>query len=151
MYKLLFLATIIFIFSCKSDVKVRNGHKNNGHDSTDIVQMDSTDTIKVISDYSLDGVDPKLRAEFKASLAKIEQQHGIQWDFCTCVVKNDSINKVFQQANLPDGQFDRLSNRFDVIDEKCKAFLRQNPNQTPDDRAKHEKKVRDCLSSARQK
>ena len=48
---------------------------------------------------------------------------------------------------LSDSDFERLSSRFDVIDKKCKAFLAQNPNLTPDDRAKHEKKVRDCLKA----
>ena len=78
------------------------------------------------------------------NLAEIEKKHGQQWDFCTCVLKNDSINKAFMKK-LSDEAFDELSLRFDVIDAKCKAFLAQNPNQTPGDRAKHEKKVRDCL------
>ncbi|MFT5860207.1 MAG: hypothetical protein ACI865_002315 [Flavobacteriaceae bacterium] len=150
MCKFLFLVTVIFLVSCNSEVKDSESNIDVDRDSTDQVDIDSTDTIETISDYNFDGIDPKLRGEFKESLAKIEEQHGVQWDFCTCVVKNDSINIAFQQANLPDKQFDRLSNRFDVIDQKCKAFLAQNPNQTPDDRAIHEKKVRDCLKAARQ-
>ena len=89
----------------------------------------------------------KNQKEFKENLAKIEKVHGEQWDFCTCVVKNDSINKAFSQP-VSDAQFDRLSLRFDEIDQRCKAFLMQSPNVTPEERIKHEKKVRNCLKEA---
>ena len=82
-------------------------------------------------------VDKKNQKEFKENLAKIEKVHGEQWDFCTCVVKNDSINKAFSQP-VSDAQFDRLSLRFDEIDQRCKAFLMQSPNVTPEERIKHE-------------
>lgn len=97
----------------------------------------------------MDNVDPKLRAEFKVSLAQIEKKHGIQWDFCTCVMANDSLDKAAKNPNLSDADFDKIMERFDVVEEKCKAFRIQNPNQTPEERARHEKKVSDCLKAAK--
>ncbi len=91
------------------------------------------------------GVDSN---ELNASIAKIEEKYGEQWDFCDCVVKGDSINKAFSKPNLPDKEFDRLSARFDEIDTKCQAFRIQDANRTPEQRDKHEKKVRKCLRDA---
>ena len=87
--------------------------------------------------------------ELNKSLKKIEAKYGEQWDFCNCVVKGDSINKAFLKPNLPDKEFERLSNRFDEIDEKCQAFRIQDANRTPEERAIHEKKVKKCLKSAK--
>jgi len=89
--------------------------------------------------------------ELKKSLKKIEAKYGEQWDFCNCVVKGDSINKAFLKPNLPDKEFERLSNRFDEIDEKCQAFRIQDANRTPEERAIHEKKVKKCLRAAKVK
>lgn len=86
--------------------------------------------------------------ELKESIALIEEKYGEQWDFCNCVVKGDSINKAFSKPNLPDVEFDRLSDRFDEIDEKCQAFRVQDANRTPEQREQHEKKVRKCLRDA---
>ena len=102
---------------------------------------------KIISNIDISEVDEKHSEEFVESLIEIEKKYGEQWDFCTCVIKNDSINKAFSNP-VSDQEFDRLSARFDVIDEKCKAFLVQNPNQTPEERANHEKKVKKCLKEA---
>lgn len=153
MYKLLFLVTLFFVLSCKSDDNTVQDntvqdHSKNDIDSTDAVVDDSSDTIEIISDYDLDVVDPKNRAEFIENLAKIEDEHGAQWDFCRCAVKNDSINRAFQQPNLPDNEFDRLFDRSNVIEQRCQAFLVQNPSTTPDERAAHTKKIRDCLKAA---
>ena len=148
MHKLLFLVTLFFVVSCKSDDNIVQDHSKSGTDSTDVIVGDSSDTIEIISDYDLDVVDPKNRAEFIENLAKIEDEHGAQWDFCRCAVKNDSINRAFQQPNLPDNEFDRLFDRSNVIEQRCQAFLVQNPSTTPDERAAHTKKIRDCLKAA---
>jgi hypothetical protein len=89
--------------------------------------------------------------ELNKSIEKIEAKYGEQWDFCNCVVKGDSINKAFLKPNLPDKEFERLSNRFDEIDEKCQAFRIQDANRTPEERAIHEKKVKKCLKAAKVK
>jgi hypothetical protein len=65
----------------------------------------------------------------------IEATYGVQWDFCDCVVKNDSVNKAILE-------------RMDVIENYCKAMLAA-PNTTPDEREAHERKVRKCLRNAK--
>jgi tetrahydromethanopterin S-methyltransferase subunit G len=91
-------------------------------------------------------VDADDRQEFKENLAQIEKEHGEQWDFCTCVIKNDSINKAVHTA--PDSEIDRLFNRLEEIEQKCQAFLVQSKNATPEERQAHEKKVKKCLKDA---
>jgi hypothetical protein len=86
--------------------------------------------------------------DLNESIVKIEEKYGEQWDFCECVVKGDSINKAFSESNLPDAEFERLSKRFDVIDQKCQAFRIQDANRTPEQREMHEKKVKKCLREA---
>ena len=86
--------------------------------------------------------------ELNESIVKIEEKYGEQWDFCDCVIKGDSINKAFSKPNLPDLDFERLSKRFDVIDQKCQAFRIQDANRTPEQREMHERKVKKCLREA---
>lgn len=146
MYKNIFLiALLLFMTSCGGDI---DNLENEDIPETDTLQMtENGDRVEVKSDYDMSTVDVKDRAEFKENLEKIEKKHGEQWDFCTCVVKNDSINKAVAQP-LSDEEFERLSERLDVIDNHCKAFLTQNPNQTPEERIKHEKQVKKCLKEA---
>lgn len=149
MRKTIYSFLIISLFSCE-DTSVVNG-ENNQVTEPDVVETteDSIITVldkEIISNYDVSEMDKTKSVEFKKSLIEIEKEHGVQWDFCTCVVKNDSINKAFEN-DLSDSEFDRLSLRFDQIDEKCKAFLVQNSSQTPEDRAKHQKDVSDCLKA----
>ena len=117
--------------------------------------LDSTDDtllVESLEDALSTEVNEKKRKndslELKESIKKIEAKYGEQWDFCDCVVKGDSINKAFLKPNLPDKEFDRLSKRFDEIDEKCQAFRIQDANRTPEERIIHEKKVKKCLRAA---
>lgn len=147
MYKYLIVCAFFLFFSCGN-----NNDKEQEQEQQETEDKASTDNDlnledEVDSNYDMSTVDVKDRQEFKENLEKIEKEHGEQWDFCTCVVKNDSINKAFADP-VSDDEFDRLSDRFDVIDKHCKAFLAQNPNQTPEERLKHEKKVNKCLKSA---
>lgn len=146
MNKLLLFITVFTVISCNSGGN--NPDNINDIDST-AVKVDEQDTLdkQIISDYDMSTVDKKNSKEFKENLVKIEKQFGEQWGFCDCVIKNDSINKAFSKQ-VSDTEFERLSDRFDEIDQKCKAFLAQNPNTTPDERAKHEKKVKKCLKEA---
>ncbi len=77
----------------------------------------------------------------------IEEKYGVQWDFCDCVVKNDSVNGAIEDAES-DADFDKVLARMEVIDQHCKELL-TTPNTTPDERAKHERRVRKCLTNAR--
>ena len=139
--------TLCFFNSCK-EVQSNNPIENvETNLVVDTMSIEVIDTI-VISDYDMSDVASENILEFKENLVKIEKEFGVQWDFCTCIVKGDSINKAFMNPDLPDDQFDELSARFDVIDEKCKAFRIQNPSVTPEERATHERKVRKCLKEA---
>ncbi|TNF48638.1 MAG: hypothetical protein EP305_04980 [Bacteroidetes bacterium] len=111
------------------------------------------DSVEMGLDEALKSADKKEKpamdsVDLKKSIKKIEAKYGEQWDFCDCVVKGDSINKAFMKPNIPDKEFDRLSKRFDEIDEKCQAFRIQDADRTPEERALHEKKVRRCLREA---
>lgn len=76
---------------------------------------------------------------------EIEEKYGEQWDFCDCVVKNDSIEKALETAD--DSQIDKILERMDEVDTHCKSMLAQ-PNTTPEQRDKHARKVRKCLKEA---
>ena len=82
--------------------------------------------------------------ELKESIAKIEAKYGEQWDFCHCVVVNDSIDKAIKAGNTED----RLIERWDYVDKKCQAFRIQDPNRTPEERDAHERRVKKCLKEA---
>lgn len=148
MNRLLFFITFFTVISCGSDGK----NPEEQIDAIDSSTVENTvqDTLdkQIISDYDMSTVDKKNSKEFKENLVKIEKQYGEQWSFCDCVIKNDSIDKAFKNPNIPDKEFDRLAERLDEIDAKCQAFRIQNPNLTPEERAKHEKKVKKCLKEA---
>ena len=77
----------------------------------------------------------------------IEATYGEQWDFCDCVVKNDSVNRVLEEAG-DDADYDAILARMDEIDMHCKTML-TTPNTTPEEREAHERKVRKCLKNAK--
>ena len=135
------------LLSCENNAEFQVDKFNYWDDTlSSIVHADSAGN-HIKSNYDMSLVDDNHSQEFMESLVEIEKKYGEQWDFCTCVIKNDSINKAFSQP-VSDAEFDKLSARFDVIDEKCKAFLVQNPNVTPEERAEHERKVKKCLKEA---
>ena len=88
--------------------------------------------------------------DLQQSFAVIKKKFGEQWDFCDCVVKGDSLNKALSNEKLDDKELDQLLRRFEEIDRKCQAFKIMEPNRTPKEREFHEKKVKKCLSQARQ-
>ncbi len=150
---ILFLFAIVsfgtILTSCGGDDK--NGEKQSAAPEKvktykDTLEMQK-DSLDIESKYDLETVDRKHQKEFIESLAKIEDEFGEQWDFCTCIVKNDSINKATMQ-DLPDPQFDKLMDRMDYVDNKCQAFLIQSQSQTPEERYLHEQKVKKCLKEA---
>lgn len=85
--------------------------------------------------------------DFIESEQKIEAQYGEQWDFCDCVVKGDSLNQAISAGKLSDEEYDRISKRFDEIEMRCKVFKIQDPSRTPEERLKHEKRVKQCLEN----
>lgn len=81
--------------------------------------------------------------EMKENHEKIVKKYGEQWDFCKCVVANDSINDAFEKKLTPE-QEAKLMARWDYVDLKCKE-LTTFDNTTPEEREKHDKKVMKCL------
>jgi hypothetical protein len=146
-FSYLSLLGLLFIFSCNSSTS-NNEDLINETDTT-IVEIDTTiveiDTTSVLDDSLQQAgyVDESEEVE-----KEIEKKFGKQWDFCDCVVKNDSINKVFENADdLSDEEFDAAFARMEEIDKHCKELI-SAPNTTPDERARHKRKVRKCLKAA---
>jgi len=88
--------------------------------------------------------DIEVNVDFKENKKVIEKKFGEQWDFCTCVVLNDSIDKAVKAGNMDD----KLMERFDVVDQKCKSFLVMDNSRTPEERMLHDKKIQKCLRGA---
>lgn len=79
------------------------------------------------------------------NLDRIEKKYGAQWDFCDCVKKNDSIDRLLKKQKLSDTQLTEILLRADDIDKKCKILLTDLKSNKPSDRAKHEARVKECL------
>ena len=88
--------------------------------------------------------DVEVNVDFKENKKVIEKKFGEQWDFCTCVVLNDSIDKAVKAGNMDD----KLMDRFDMVDQKCKSFLVMDNSRTPEERMLHDKKIQRCLREA---
>lgn len=88
--------------------------------------------------------------EQQENLAKIEKRYGEQWGFCECVVANDSIDKAVKKiTDFETPETEKLLERFDHVSKKCQAFLGMDSSRTPEEREKHEKKVKKCLKDAK--
>jgi len=113
-----------------------------------------TDTIGIIDDALIDSIIDVLDSnsaenyEENGELAlkeELEKTYGMQWDFCDCIRKTDSIQKVIDNAGeISDNDFDKIMSRFEEIDQHCKALI-TSPNKTPEERKAHERKVKNCL------
>jgi hypothetical protein len=131
----LVLVTYISVISCE----------NTDHyaemDSTDIdsldLSLDSSATVNSLLDAAQD-------QEQEEITQKIVATYGEQWDFCTCIAKNDSIDKAIFNNDLSDEELDFLLVRMNQVEEKCKLMI-SGSQGTPDERKQHEKKVKDCL------
>jgi hypothetical protein len=137
-----FAVLVFLIVSCKNEPKETSASKIKS-DSTSVIK----DTVleKKSSPKKIEIVNEK--AEKVENHEKIVEKFGEQWDFCSCVIKNDSINKAFEK-NLTDKQSEKLMARWEFVENKCKEFL-TTPNTTPEEREAHEFKVKRCLKNAR--
>lgn len=138
----IFAVLVFLIVGCKNEPKETSASKIKS-DSTSVIK----DTVleKKSSPKKIEIVNEK--AEKVENHAKIVEKFGEQWDFCSCVIKNDSINKAFEK-NLTDKQSEKLMARWEFVENKCKEFL-TTPNTTPEEREAHEFKVKRCLKNAR--
>tara|TARA_B100000508_G_scaffold141095_1_gene146751 strand:- start:28562 stop:29011 length:450 start_codon:yes stop_codon:yes gene_type:complete len=142
LYFLTFFVAANLLLACKTDPS-----NNDSDDETDSIEVVDTmdqdvedmDTIQEeIDTAEVVYEDPAVQEAHE----EIVKKYGTQWDFCTCVKKSDSVNKALMEAS--DEAFDAVMARSEYIDSKCKGLLIQ-PNATPEDRAKHEIKVKKCL------
>jgi hypothetical protein len=137
-----FIISFFFLLSCKTENKCTNCNKTNKKtseiikDTIIVYKENPKEPIKIISE----------KKEDIENLQKIEKIYGEQWDFCTCVTANDSINTAFEKE-LTDAQSEKLMARWEKVETKCKEFLIQ-PSTTPEDRLIHELKVKKCLKNA---
>ena len=76
---------------------------------------------------------------------RIIEKYGEQWDFCDCVKKNDSIDKLLKNQKLTDSELDNLLKRAEEIENKCKLLLTDLKSNKPVERQRHQAKVKACL------
>lgn len=141
-YSFIIFFFTLLITACKSEDSVDTTTTEKVKqeiDSTSIIDTTKTKKIEVVSK----------KEEKKEIHQKIVAKYGEQWDFCSCVFANDSINKAFEK-NLTDKQSEKLMVRWEYVENKCKEFL-TTPNTTPEQRLEHEIKVKKCLKSAGRK
>lgn len=141
-----FLTISIFLFiiaACSNEVNTEEPKATTEEEVTDTLVESSIDSEEIGEEIDVEKTpenyenpDTQEAAEF------IVEEYGEQWDFCTCIQKQDSVNNALMEA---EGEvFDRVMERSDFIDLKCKELMIQ-PNTTPEERAKHQKRIKDCL------
>lgn len=144
-YSILILLLCCSIYSCSNE-------------SNELVEplVEAIDSTDVQSTELLNDIDTTKKShevkEFKENLKVIEKKYGEQWGFCECVVANDSVNDaIINLTDFEGPKFDKLMARSDFITQKCQAFLSMDSNKTPEERYKHEQKVKKCLKAAKNK
>lgn len=141
---ILIAAVGTYFFIDENHSSSENPSENFNKQSLSVIDTVSKSSKASISTHKVETLNEQQESE--ANLTKIESQYGQQWDFCTCVKKNDSLDRAFK-SELSDEEFEILLKRFDYIDQHCKAFLAGNPNLTPEQREEHKEKVRKCLEN----
>lgn len=145
-YCFLILLLSCLIYSCNND-------SNNDVVEPVVELIDSTDikSTQLLNDLDTSGKKHEVK-EFKENLKVIEKKYGEQWGFCECVVANDSVNDaIINLVDFEGPKFEKLMTRSDFITNKCQAFLSMDSNKTPEERYKHEQKVKKCLKAAKKK
>lgn len=136
---LLFLSFNLLLVACsgtETDEIVQEETTEVTQNEEVLVQEDLSKKVPLVNE----GVD----VNFKENKKKIEKKYGDQWDFCRCALANDSLDKVVKSGIDLD---DNFMKRFEEIDNKCKAFLVMSPNNTPEERDLHERKIKECLKA----
>jgi hypothetical protein len=129
-----------FLFSCSKEKEVFCGPCGENMNRVETPETpEEAIKITTVQDTAMTG-----NAEFQENKAKIEAKYGEQWDFCHCVVLNDSLDKAVKAGNIDD----KLMSRLEEVDTHCKAFLVMDASQTPEQRAIHDKKIKKCLRAA---
>jgi hypothetical protein len=138
--QVIFICCLIFA-SCDSN-KTKSTPKVNSKEQKEIVEKTTGDNLLNVKEKPKKNLKEK-----QVNHEKIVSKYGEQWDFCSCVQANDSINRASQKG-LNEKQAEILMKRWEVVEVKCKEFL-TNPNRTPEEREIHERKVAKCLKDAK--
>lgn len=133
-----FLVLSLLVVSCGSNEACKDCEVESKKDT--IVEVDNLEA--ALKDTVTE--KKSVAVENRENHEKIVKKYGEQWDFCTCVVANDSINDAFEKGKMTPKQEEKLMARWEYVDNKCKELL-TTPNTTPEERAKHDKKVMKCL------
>lgn len=134
------IAGVWIICACGSGSDCKNCDKNQPTDS-----LKTEEPVDELQEALKQETVSAPSKEQKENHEKIVKKYGEQWDFCKCVVANDSITDAFEKKLTPE-QEERLMARWDYVDKKCKE-LTTMPNTTPEERALHDKRVMDCLKA----
>lgn len=134
----------IMLSACKNEV---TSEPINQHEEEQVAEDSLETNNPFVADTTKKAHEIK---EAKENLSKIEKKYGEQWDFCQCVVANDSIDRAIKKmTDFESPEAEKLLERFEIVSTKCQAFLGMDGNRTPEERAKHEKKVKKCLKEAK--
>ena len=134
------LFIVILLLNACSGSSSETTEENPDTDSMSNQILDSNNYMDTVSDYRDD--QGYVNEEVELS-NEIEKKYGVQWDFCTCVVTNDSLEKALEKSET-DEETDAIIARWDQVDSHCKEIL-TTPNNSPEDRAAHDAKVKKCL------
>lgn len=149
-YLFALIALLLNAVSCTSETKVVENNLNgevktidsvhadsaiqNDLDSQNFIQVDMSSAID--KDGYVDEEKERLQAIVKKSP---------QLDFCTCIVRIDSMEKALNEIDGPE--WDKLWSDYEIFTEKCKVVLAVD--DTPEGRKNHKRKVDKCLKNAK--
>ncbi|MBU2018366.1 MAG: hypothetical protein KJ941_01860 [Bacteroidetes bacterium] len=141
---LMILLPVFSLEGCKSNNSSGDKDLQNARDSIAFQDSLAMASEQKLPDLTVNKpiISKNIDKNFEANKAKIEKKYGNQWDFCRCIIMNDSLDQLIKKGAELD---DAFMTKFDEVDQKCKAFLTMSPNQTPDERKLHEQKIRECL------
>jgi hypothetical protein len=138
MKNLLLTTALLVLFSCGPNETCKEC-KTANNDTVTEQEPENLDAA-----LAKDAVPAAPSKEQQENHKKIVKKYGEQWDFCTCIVASDSINDAFEKGKMTPEQEEKLMARWEYVDLKCKE-LTTNPSTTPEERARHDKRVMKCL------
>ena len=118
----IFILTSVLFFGCSESVNSTKNASSNG------INTKNVDTLNQQKEKD-----------------RIVEKYGVQWDFCDCVKKNDSIDKLLKNQKLTESELDAILLRADEIEKKCKLLLTDLKSNKPSERQRHQEKVKACL------
>ena len=139
----LLLTSMLFLVSCKNQEECQECQEEPMVQEDAPKEEPKENTVEP-DPMEEEVIDETVDVNYTENKKKIEEKFGDQWTFCRCVKANDSLDKLIKSGADLDDSFMKT---FDEVDTKCKAFLVMSPNQTPEDRDKHEEKIKNCLKN----